>query len=260
MTNAPLNPSLSPRQKAILAALANRQPAALRALADCLQLSDSTLRREVSALAALGLVQRQFGKVSLAFTAEGDAPLRLRMTINEDEKRRIARAALELVRPGETIFISGGSTTLELARLLPGRRQLTVLTNALLVANLMVDQPGIKLIVLGGALRSDEQTLHGHLTLYGAEQLHADKLFYGIEAISLEHGLTHSQLVEVSTDRALIQAANQTIVLADHTKFGRVAPARVIPLSGVHTLVTGCETLPETITALQQQGVQVIVA
>lgn len=186
--------------------------------------------------------------------------MRLRTTFNAEEKQRIARAALELIRNGETIFVLGGSTTLELARLLPGQRQVTVLTNALLVANAVVDRPGIKLVVLGGVVREDEQTMHGHLTLYAAEQLHADKIFYGIEAISLEHGLTHSQLVEVSTDRALLKAANQTIVLADHTKFNRLAPARVVPLNEVDILITGREAPPETVLALQQAGVQVILA
>jgi len=252
--------SLSSRQKAILAALDDRQPVALRSLAGRLSLSESTLRREVSALASLGLVQRQHGKVSLAFTSTGDAPLRLRATFNSEEKQRIARAALELIRDGDTIFILGGSTTLELARLLPGQRQVTVMTNTLLVANALVDQPGIKLVVLGGVVRSDEQTMHGHLTLYAASQLHADKIFYGIEAISLEHGLTHSQLVEVSTDRALLGAASQIIVLADHTKFNKVAPARVLPLNQVHILVTGREVPAEVLAALQQQGVLVILA
>lgn len=260
MTTSTLPPLLSERQKAILAAVSERQSAALRELAPSLQISESTLRREVSELARLGLLQRQHGRVSLAFSSAGDAPVRLRTTFNAEEKQRIARAALELIRNGETIFVLGGSTTLELARLLPGQRQVTVLTNALLVANAVVDRPGIKLVVLGGVVREDEQTMHGHLTLYAAEQLHADKIFYGIEAISLEHGLTHSQLVEVSTDRALLKAANQTIVLADHTKFNRLAPARVVPLNEVDILITGREAPPETVLALQQAGVQVILA
>jgi DeoR/GlpR family transcriptional regulator of sugar metabolism len=133
-----------------------------------------------------------------------------------------------------------------------------VITNSMRVANTLIDINGIQLIVLGGRVRPGEQTLHGHLTEWGAQQMRADKLIYGVQAISLQHGLTHGQMVEVSTDRALAEASSQVIVLADHTKFGQVAPALVLPLSKVHTIITGLETPDETIVALRTAGVQVI--
>ena len=167
-------------------------------------------------------------------------------------------ASPALIQNGETIFIAGGSTALELARRLPGQRRLTVITNSMRVANILIDINGIQLILLGGSIRSGEQTLHGHLTEWGVHQMRADKLFYGVQAISLQHGLTHGQMVEVSTDRALAEASSQVIVLADHTKFGQVAPALVLPLSKVHTIITGIETPAETIAALQKQGVKVM--
>ena len=116
------------------------------------------------------------------------------------------------------------------------------------------------LIALGGAVRPGEQTLHGHLTDWGVAQFRADKLIYGIEAISLQHGLTHSQIVEVSTDRALASAATQTIILADHTKFGKVAPALVMPLEKVHVIVTDRELAADIVESLCAKGIQVILA
>jgi DeoR/GlpR family transcriptional regulator of sugar metabolism len=167
---------------------------------------------------------------------------------------------LELVQNGDTIFIAGGTTTLEFARLLPCQRRVTVITNALRVVDLLVDQPGIDLIALGGAVRPGEQTLHGHLTDWGVAQFRADKLFYGIEAISLQHGLTHSQIVEVSTDRAFAWAATQTIILADHTKFGKVAPALVMPIDKVHVIVTDRDLAPDIVESLSASGIKVILA
>jgi DeoR family transcriptional regulator, aga operon transcriptional repressor len=232
----------------------------IEALARQVGLSSSTLRRELRDLVNESLVVVNVGKVSLARPSNEEKPFALRSLLNCDEKVRIAEAALELVSNGDTVFIAGGTTTLELARLLPGQRRLTVITNALRVVDLLVDQPGIDLIALGGAVRPGEQTLHGHLTDWGVAQFRADKLFYGIEAISLQHGLTHSQIVEVSTDRALANSATQTIVLADHTKFGKVASALVMPLEKVHVIITGRDLPVETLNALRTLGLQVVLA
>jgi DeoR/GlpR family transcriptional regulator of sugar metabolism len=220
--------------------------------------SSSTLRRELRPLVNDSLVTVSVGKVSLSKPTNEERPFALRALLNSEEKVRIGQAALELVQNGDTIFIAGGTTSLELARLLPGQRRVTVITNALRVVDLLVDQPGIDLVTLGGAVRPGEQTLHGHLTDWGVSQFRADKLFYGIEAISLQHGLTHSQIVEVSTDRALARAATQTIILADHSKFGKVAPALVMPLEQVHVIVTGHDLPAEILEALRNKGIRVI--
>jgi DeoR/GlpR family transcriptional regulator of sugar metabolism len=230
----------------------------LNDLAERLGVSGSTLRRDLRELEEAGVVRVVSGRVEVSAASGAEMPFGLRALLNHAEKARIAGAALELIQNGETIFIAGGSTALELARRLPGQRRLTVITNSVRVANILIDVNDIQLILLGGSIRSGEQTLHGHLTEWGVHQMRADKLFYGVQAISLQHGLTHGQMVEVSTDRALAEASSQVIVLADHTKFGQVAPALVLPLSKVHTIITGIETPAETIAALQKQGVKVM--
>ena len=245
------------RKSALLQALQKYDSIPIDVLARQTGVSSSTLRRELRPLVNDSLVTVSVGKVSLALTSNEEVPFALRALLNNDEKVRIGRAALELVCSGDTIFIAGGTTTLELARLLPGRRRLTVITNALRVVDLLVDQPGIDLIALGGAVRPGEQTLHGHLTDWGVAQFRADKLFYGIEAISLQHGLTHSQIVEVSTDRALANAATQTIILADHTKFAKVAPALVMPLEKVHVIITDRNLPADILKGLRAWGLQI---
>jgi DeoR/GlpR family transcriptional regulator of sugar metabolism len=181
--------------------------------------------------------------------------------LNQDEKQRIAHAALNLISNGDTIFyISSGSTALELARLLPGARRVTVVTNALRVANALADKPGIDLMLLGGAVRSDEQTLHGLLTEYGAQQFRAHKMFYGVESISVRHGLTHSQVIEVNTDRMIARMVDQVIVLADHSKFSRVSAVSVLPISEVHTVITSQELDQHFVNELKENQVEVILA
>jgi DeoR/GlpR family transcriptional regulator of sugar metabolism len=248
------------RQTSLLHLLQSNGSIPIDQLARQLDVSSSTLRRELRDLTNESLVMVTIGKVSLATPSNEERPFALRRLLNREEKVRIGRMALELVNNGDTIFIAGGTTCLEFARLLPCQRRVTVITNALRVVGLLVDQPGIDLIALGGAVRPGEQTLHGHLTDWGVAQFRADKLFYGIEAISLQHGLTHSQIVEVSTDRAFINAATQTIVLVDHTKFGKVAPALVMPLEKVHVIVTDRDLAPDIAESLSAKGIRFILA
>jgi DeoR/GlpR family transcriptional regulator of sugar metabolism len=253
------NPLLKNRQGEILRILRENGVTSIDELALAIGTSQATLRRDLRRLDEAGLILRHSGKVDLLL-GEGELPHLLRSSIHLNEKRRIAQAAQELIQNGETVLISGGTTTLELARLLHGRRRLTVITNSLRVADVLVDKAGINLVVLGGEVRAGERTMHGHLTESGAQELRADKFFYGIQAISLQHGLTHNQLQEVTTDRALASSALQVIVLADHTKLGRVAPAAVLSLSRVHSIITGLEANPELIEGLRAQNVKVLLA
>lgn len=248
------------RKAEILDLLRTQQSTSLQELAERMHTSLSTVRRDLEEMVEEGLVRRKFGSVSMAASPGDETPFALRATLNQAEKKRIARAALELIKNGDTIYISSGTTALELARLLPGQRRVTVITNALRVANLLVDQPGIDLMLLGGALRPDEQTMHGPLTEWGTQQFRAQSMFYGVEAISARHGLTHSQVVEVNTDRAIAQMVNQVIVLVDHTKFERVAPVSVLPIAGVHIVITGQELDLPLVEELQSSGVKVIQA
>lgn len=259
MKNSLLRSKRADRKVELIRLLQENEPISIPDLAEVSGLSQSTLRRELHGLIDDGLVKVNVGQVVLATSSE-EMPFAFRMMANIDVKQRIARAALELIQNGETIFIAGGTTTLELAKLLPRQRRLTVITNALRVANLLVDVPGIDLLVLGGALRPGEQTMHGHLTEWGVHQFRADKLFYGVEAININHGVTHSQIIEVGTDRALANAATQVVVLADHSKFGKVAPAFVLALEKINILISDNNLSREVLKSLKEKNIQVILA
>ena len=250
----------SMRKADILALLRENDTMTLADLAERMQVSLSTLRRDLDELANDGVIKRKFCSAEILTSVGKEQLFALRATTNQEEKQRIARAAFELIENGDTVFITGGSTTLEFARLLPGQRRLTVITHSLRVANLLVDKPGIDLMILGGAVLPDEQTLHGHLTELAVQQFRADKMIYGIQAISLQHGLTYSQVVEVSTDRAISQVVNHVILLADHTKFGKVAPVSVMPLSKVRIIVTGRELDQQTVNELEALNIRLILA
>ena len=182
------------------------------------EISEATARRDLETLANQGRLQRVHGGAIVLTQAPPEQPILQRQDEQADEKIRIGQAAAALVLPGETIFLGSGSTVLEVARALRGRSNLTVLTNSLPVVNALAGAEGITLICLGGMLRESEFSFIGHITEQALGEVRADKVFMGTRAISLEHGLTHEYLPETMTDRAILKAGTEIIVLADHTK------------------------------------------
>jgi DeoR/GlpR family transcriptional regulator of sugar metabolism len=165
-----------------------------------------------------------------------------------------------LIEDGEAVFLGSSTTVLEVAKNLPERRNLTVLTNSLLVINTLAGLPEITLVSLGGVLRKSEHSFIGHITERSLAEVRADKVFFGVRALSLEHGLTNDYLPETLTDRAILGMGGQVIIVADYTKFGRVSTAFLAPLSAMHTLVTDSQAPAEFLSTLEQQGIRIMVA
>jgi DeoR family transcriptional regulator of aga operon len=145
------------------------------------------------------------------------------------------------------------------ARQLRGKRDLTVITNSLLVVNELADVPDLTVICLGGILRHSEMSLIGHITELALSELRADKVIIGIRAIDPENGLTSGYLPETMTDRAILKIGREVIVVADHTKCGASATAFVAPITAVHMLITDSATSDDFTAAVQTQGVKVMV-
>ena len=172
--------------------------ASVAELADDLGVTPSTIRRDLQRLAREGRLVRTYGGAALsqglASSSRGDPHI--------DAKRAIARAAAARVADDTTIAIGSGTTALAFAREIADRR-LTVITNALDVANVLLDRDGIELIVLGGVVRPRMHSMLGHLAELSSQELRADTLFMGIGAISVEQGLMNDSVPEILTDRAL---------------------------------------------------------
>lgn len=248
------------RQQLVLAYIEERQRVAVADIRDRFAVSEVTARRDLESLESQGLIRRVHGGALALRRAPPELPALERTREQADEKQRIGAAAAALVEDGETVFISSGTTPLEVARHLRERSGLTVITNSLPVVNLLAGAPDITLIALGGMLRRSELSLIGHVTELALAELRADKVIFGVRAIDLEYGLTNDYLPETMTDRTILRIARTVIVVADHTKFGRVSAAVVAPITAMHTLVTDSETPGAFIAALREQGVQVVLA
>jgi DeoR family transcriptional regulator of aga operon len=232
--------------------------ATVAALSREIGVGPSTVRRDLRRLAREGRLVRTYGGATLAKRSV-DGPL-LQPIRAHAEKRRVAAAAAGLVRDGQTIAVTSGSTAVEFARQLVDRSELTVITNSLDVAQVLLDCEGIQLVVLGGVIRPRMHSLLGHLTEQACREMRADTLFMGIGAISLERGLMNDYMPEILTDRALRSMATSVVVIADSGKFDLVAPALVFGLDGVDVIVTDSGVRPEVIEDLTARDIRVIVA
>lgn len=248
------------RQQRLLRYIEEQQRVGIAEIRDRFAVSEVTARRDLEALESQGLIQRVHGGALALRRAPPELPALDRAHEQADEKRRIGAAAAALIHDGETIFLSSGTTTLEVARHLRERMELTVITNSLPVLNLLAGAPEITLIALGGMLRRSEMSLIGHVTELALAELRADKVIFGIRAIDLEHGLTNDYLPETMTDRTILRIARTVIVVADHTKCERTSAAYVAPITAMQTLVTDDAAPPAFVAALRERGVQVVVA
>jgi DeoR family transcriptional regulator of aga operon len=248
------------RQNKILHLILHSQRISIPEVCEAFSVSEATARRDLEALSSEGKIQRVHGGAIALTQAPPESPILQRQDEQADEKRRIGQIAAGLVQDGETVFLGSGTTVLETARSLRGCRKLTVLTNSLPVVNVLAEAQGITLICLGGVLRDSELSFIGHITEQALAEVRADKVFLGTRAISLEHGLTHEYLPETMTDRAILNAGQEIIVVADHTKFGRAATVLLAPLESIHTLVTDQAGSHEFTDDLQARGVRVLFA
>src|SRR5262245_8705351 len=247
------------RQEQLLRFVEQRQRATVIEISERFSISLATVRRDLEAMAGRGQIERFHGGAKAVRKAPPELPVLQRAGDQSEEKWRIGRAAAELVQEGETVFLSSGTTTLEVARHLRNRQHLTVITNALPVINELIGLPTITVVGLGGLLRHSEMSMIGHLTEQALAEVHAHKIILGIRALDIERGLTNDYLPETMTDRAILAGGGEVIIVADHTKFRRVSTAFVAPITAMQTLVTDAKAPSDFVAALTDRGIRVLV-
>ncbi|MGA9396744.1 MAG: substrate-binding domain-containing protein [Anaerolineaceae bacterium] len=178
-----------------------------------------------------------------------------------DQRRRmIAAKAASLIDPGDVVLVDGGPIALDLAEELKSIKDITIITNSVEVFNTLNHTPGIVLISTGGAIRYSTQMLVGPTAENALKELRADKLFLMVSGISLDFGLSHHTISEVTIKQEMIRSAREVYVLADHTVFGAEVGIQVAPLIAVHTLITSDALPPSTRLDISKLGIQIILA
>jgi len=237
----------------------------LRELARVVQTSEVTVRRDVRALEAEGLLDRRHGGAVLpgGFTRESGFPQKsLSASV---EKTAIADLAAGLVEEGEAIVIGAGTTTQELARRLARIPGLTVVTNSLLVAQALAHANRVEVVMTGGTLRGSNYALVGSGAEQSLQGLRVSRAFLSGSGLTAERGLSTSNMLSASVDRALMQAASEIVVLADHSKLGIDTMFQTVPSEVITHLVTneppmGDDRASAELQALADYGVRITVA
>jgi len=233
-------------------------------LCNRLNVSEMTIRRDLRNLDREGLLRRVHGGAVSNLGRSYEPPYKIRMTRQAEIKKAIGRKAAELIVDGDSIALDVGTTTFEIACALQGKRNLTIITASLPIANEIVSNlsltSDIRLVLTGGIVRSGELSMIGHIAEQTYSNLHVDKAFIGVGGISLEGGLTEYNLEDTLVKRSLIQNAHQRIVVADSSKIGRTTFTTITQLSMVNTIITDSDIPGEIKKSLQGKGIEILIA
>ncbi len=248
------------RHQEILKLLETHSSVTVADLVQRFQVSEMTIRRDLDALERQGLLRRVHGGAISVRGRSYEPPFLNRSGVNREAKERIGQAAAALIDDGDSVALDVGTTTLEVARHLVGKRNLTIVTPSFRIASLLVEHPHIRLILTGGILRPGELSLIGNLAEGAFSNFFVDKLFLGVGGIDLEVGLTEFNLEDAQVKQAMIRSAKEVIVVADASKFGQVAFAAVAPLDRVDRIITDSSLDPALVQALEQRNIPIHLA
>lgn len=231
----------------------------LRSVQAELGVSPMTVRRDFAALESLGVVRRTRGGVVAVDRVAADRPYEERQWLEAEAKDAIGAFAASLVEGGDTIFLSGGTTCLALARALSRRAGVTVITNSVPALELLMANPALTVIATGGLVDPRDSDMTGPAAEAALMRFRAGKAFVGASGLTSE-GIFNASLGRASTDRLMIEGSTEAYVLADHTKIGGASLTLVVELDAIGAVVTDSE--PSTADAgwLRSAGVKLLVA
>jgi len=222
--------------------------------------SSVTVRTDLDALAGVGALVRSHGGAIRRLDPVQDYPISFKDTIHHAEKARIGRAAAQLILPGQTAILDSGTTSLQVARHLKqqGLKGVTVVTNALNIANELADVSDLSLIMIGGVLRHLSNSFVGPQAERMLSQLHADHVFLGVDGLDPEFGPTTPDPLEAQLNGLMLKISTEVTVVADSSKIGKRSLSAIGSITSIHRLITDDRITPEAAEAFRAKGIEVI--
>lgn len=224
------------RRNEILNLIESGKPVKVGDLSQRFGVSESTIRRDLQELENGGVIQRTHGG-AISVQSSFELSYQEKEVRNFEEKQKIAKAAAELVKDGESVFLDSGTTTLQIALALRGK-SITVATNSMDVAQVFSDDSSVEVIVLGGSLRKSIRSLVGYLTNEMLGRLHFDKVFLAANAVDPELGVTTPNLLEAETKSHMVRAGKEVILVMDHSKIWEKSMCKICSLDEINLLLT----------------------
>ncbi|MDX1521704.1 MAG: DeoR/GlpR family DNA-binding transcription regulator [Anaerolineae bacterium] len=249
---------LEERRQEILSRIKGAGRASVADLSQQLGVSEVTIRTDLQALAEQKLVIRTHGGAIPAGSGRYDLALARRRQHQVQEKSRIGEACAAMVSNGDAIFIDSSSTALAMTPHLIGHRYLTVVTNSLSVAQALREAEGVRVVITGGTLRRETDSLLGVAGLEAVRQFNLQKGFFGAHGLNLPEGLTDVSAEEAEVKRVMVELCRQTIGVLDATKWGQVGVASFARPDDIDIIITDRTAPTELVERVSGAGVEVV--
>ncbi len=252
--------NITERHQLILQKLQENGKVDIQELADTMQVSGVTVRKDLKLLEEKNLLFRTKGGGSVKNPYATEKPINEKEFINVEQKKKIARAAVPFTAQTDSILIGSGTTVFELSRFLFPTKHLFVITPALKVALELYSRPNVEVLQLPGLIHQSSASAAGSFAERLLEDISCDILFLGADGIDLEHGLTITNLTEASLNQKMIHLAQKVVIMADSTKFERRGIGKICMLDQIDCIITDDGVSPQLVKQIEERGVQVIIA
>ena len=229
-------------------------------LSKMFKVSEVTIRQDLEKLEIDGYVEREHGGAFLKDIGLNVKNIALQNQEHLAQKAAIAKKAIKMINDGDTIILDSGSTTTEIAKLIGGYKNLTVITNSLNIALILGADPEINLVLTGGEFKAPTLSLTGQKAADFFNDLHVDKLFLATAGITLKSGLTYPSISDIVVKRSMIESANITYLVADSSKIGKSSFASLGALSLIDYLITDSNMKSEDMDVFKRHDIKMIIA
>ncbi len=254
--------SIAERHKHILSALNNNGFVRISDLAAELGVTMVTIRKDVKILEESGLLYKVHGSARLANPHVADLDINIKENINREAKRRIGKRANDLIKDNDSIIVASGSTVYAFMEEMVSnpKRNLNIVTPFLRLGILLSGTENVNIVQLGGSIHKKSLSVQGEKAASDLDDCICSKVFFGVDGIDLEHGVTTSTIEEAQLTRKMMKSASQAIVLADSSKFGQRGFGRICPLEDIDVIITDSGISDSMKKIIEDAGVDLIIA
>jgi DeoR/GlpR family transcriptional regulator of sugar metabolism len=249
------------RKNSILEMLNSGDEVRVSELAEKLCITPATVRSDLAEMEEDNLLRRVHGGAVSTKKSYFNMSINDRMKINRDEKIHIAKACVSLIRDGDTLMIDSGTTPHYVAKELADRGNLTILTNAVQIAEEFIYNSSVNVILLGGHLDFQYRFTYGADTIRQIQTYRADKMILAIDGVSAKYGLSTYHSLEADVSRQMIERSNTVIAVADHSKIGKEGFSYIAPLDSIDILVTDADSAGSAeLDEIRNRGIEILVS
>lgn len=247
------------RQQKIIELLKINNVLKITELTEVLNISIDTLRRDLNLLEKQGKIEKIYGGAKLAESKFFESSMEERMVSHLEEKEQIAQKCAEHIEDGDCIYLDSGTTTLQIAKYIKEKKNLTVVTNSIPIINELLNS-SIELIIIGGKIRRHEQSVVTYDYLFNFSELNILKAFICASGITIEKGISDYNFEEAITRKKIIELSNITYIAADSTKFGKNVTVQIAPLEKVDYIITDCHLNKSFITKFNKTNTNLVIS